>query len=399
MGVSLALGTFQTLLFARVLSPEGFGYYGIALTIAGYGAVFQFGILSGLTRELPVSIGARDFERATRLAGETAVALAVASATMLPLFLLAVFLLADFSNPGLQTAAAMAGVLTASRSFGGFVLLRMRSERDVVGFPVAMIAQRVVTAAAGTVAAYYFGFVALLWVFVAVELATFAVGTVVRLRPLNYSDVRLADIRYLVGIGMPVMLAGVLRSVQLSVEKLFLLAVASAQVVGVYQVAWIPVALGIAASGIVSQYAGPKLLTEYGAHGSVRKVFGQSLKISGAIIVIGLAAAPVVYLAGEAGIRMWLPQYIESLPAFRILYIGAVLVAASTSNFAVSAANRQRIMLYAQVTSTVITLLAYAVLIQFTNDILWFAVVNVGSITTDFVIRLGFNYYVMRRYS
>ena len=56
MGLAVVISFCRNMLFGYILDPAEMGYYTIVITISSYGTFLQIGLMSGLTRELPISL-------------------------------------------------------------------------------------------------------------------------------------------------------------------------------------------------------------------------------------------------------------------------------------------------------------------------------------------------------
>jgi O-antigen/teichoic acid export membrane protein len=268
------------------------------------------------------------------------------------------------------------------------VLLRLRSERELVAFPVTFLLQRLVSIALGALAARQFDFEVMLIVFIGVDIVTYVALSFFRLRRPDYSWPLISELRYLVSIGFPMMVTGILRVGQISGEKLLIVVAMDASDLGIYQVAWVPVGAAIAINGVIAQFLGPKMLQEYGGHRSVQRVFRESVRISFGLLALGLAASPLALLLAQPFVdRFVAPEYSDSADAMRILYFSGVIMVANMFHMTMIASNRPRTVLYVQVFTSVLTLAAYAIVINVTADIVWVAIVSVGGMACDFTAR------------
>ena len=387
MVMAVALSFAQGWVFAAILNPEGFGLFALVSTAASLGSLVQLGMLSGLTRELPVMIGGKQLRRADSLVRSTTSVMAMITLGGALVVGLVVFLYPDGSLQS-NGAISLAAAWIASRLFAELALLRLRSESVTLLFPVVIVTQRVVTLALGSLAAELFGFAGLIGVYLGSDLSTYLGLTLLHLRRVNFGTPHMADVRYLIAIGFPQAVAGVLRFAQLSGEKFFILWRGEAALVGVYQIAWWPLGAAITLNGVLNQVLAPRLLRDMGRHKSVEIVFRQSLRASGIVLVAGIIVG-IPLVVGLAPLIQWLlPEYIDAVPAARIFIVGAVLTIANLSHMAILAANRPDMLLKTQMISSALTMAGYALVTSLTLSLSWIATVSLLSVVTDFAMRV-----------
>ena len=92
MLLGTVIGFGKSLAFAKVLTVNDFGCLALFNIGVSYGAIlFQFGLLNGLNRELPVAIGRGENERAINLRN-----MVVTCVSILPVIFFAFFLAVFF---------------------------------------------------------------------------------------------------------------------------------------------------------------------------------------------------------------------------------------------------------------------------------------------------------------
>ena len=101
MGMVLVLSSFQTTIYAKLLSPESLGYYAIVMNVASYGMFLQFGLISGLGRELPIALGSGDLSYSAKVVGGTTVMTSILILAGLLIFALFVMVY-PFSDPKIR---------------------------------------------------------------------------------------------------------------------------------------------------------------------------------------------------------------------------------------------------------------------------------------------------------
>lgn len=389
---SAALGVIQSVVFAKILGPEGLGYYTIVLTIASYASLAQLGILSGLNRELPVALGAGKGEKAQALIGQVKTALLTIVGGGLLVFAVVMGNL-HLTHESLQQAVLLGGVVGASNMFFQIAILRLRSELKTTLFSGVLLLQKVLTLAGGSVAAYYAGFVGLVLVLIGTNVLLYWQVSQRYLAPAPCRKVKLIELGALMKVGIPIMGAGVLTDVQLRMDRLFLIGVSTPNELGLYQFGALPITLGFVLHGVVSQYLTPKLLFKFGVDGKIGSVFKRSLGVSVVVTGVLLAACPLVMPIARWGVEHWMPEYSKSVSIMAIFYFGTALVAGNVFGVTMLAAKKQMLDLAAVAFSTAVSLAGFIIVANMHLPLRWFASVAVMGIAMNYIARLGIAWY------
>lgn len=394
MGIAVGLGFIKTVVFGAYLSPKFMGYYTIAVTIAGYGTFLQLGLMSGLNRELPVCLGSGREKYSSGLVGETTIA--VISLQLIGLILYYLILASvTFKDASAQNAFFLAGLLVFAASFGQMVMLRLRAEQRILSFSSLQLINALGILLLGILAIQYMSYKGAIFAIVLINFGSFIIVSKTILNPVNYFYFKLKDIIYLMRIGLPMMAAGVLLNLQMSMDRLFLIKNVSATEIGIYQIGILPLTMGIVISSIANQYVGPKLLFRYGQGESLKYVFNRSLMVS--LIIIGSMFLfwPIVPPLADFIINRWLPDYHRSLPLISIFYLGAIFTSANITGVVILAANRQILSLYQTAVMAFICFIGYLLVSHYNMVIKWYAYINVAAQILNFFAMTGISYYLV----
>lgn len=398
MGSAALFGIIRTIAYGAYLSPANMGYYSIAITIASYGTFLQLGLMSGLNRELPVSLGKGKQEYSSDLVGETTIA--VISLQLIGIIVYYIIIAnITFKDSFIRNAFFYAGLLAFSAPFGQMVMLRLRAEQRVLSFSSLRLINTLGITLLGILAIQYMSYKGAILAIVLINFASFIIVGKTILNPANYFYFKLKDIIYLIRIGLPMMAAGVLLNLQMSMDRLFLVKNVSATELGIYQIGTLPLTMGIVISSIANQYVGPKLLFRYGQGESFKYVFNKSLMVS--LIIIGSMFLfwPIVPPLADFVINRWLPDYHRSLPLISIFYLGAIFTSANITGVAILAANRQILSLYQTAFMAFICFIGYLLISHYNMTIKWYAYVNVAVQIIGFFMVTGISYYLSKQTS
>ena len=274
-------------------------------------------------------------------------------------------------------------------------MLRLRSEQRILSFSGTELIKALGVLLLGIIAIRYMSYKGAIFAISFINFASFIIVSKTILKPVDYFYFKLQDIIYLMRIGFPMMLAGVLLKIQMSMDRLFLIKNVLPAEIGIYQIGIIPLTMGIVISSIANQYVGPKLLFRYGQGKSLKYIFNKSLMVSLFIIGVMFLFWPAVLSLISFFINRWLPDYHSSLPLLSIFYFGAIFTAASITNPPVLALNRQILSLYQSAIIVSICFIGFLIVDHHNMPIKWYAYVNVAGQILNFFAMTGISYYLV----
>src|SRR3972149_2941133 len=353
MGLATFLGFVKNVVFGAYLSPEFLGYFSIAITIASYSVFLQLGLMSGLYRELPVRLGNGEGKYCSGLVGETTISVLVLQLIGIILYNLIILNL-NFEDISKKNAFFLGGLLAFSTPFGQIVLLRLRAEQRILSFSILQFLNSLLILFIGLVAIKYLGYKGAIFTVIMINLLSFILVSKWFLSPVNYFYFRFKDIFYLIRIGLPMMAAGVMVTLQMSMDRLFLFKTTSASDIGIYYFSIIPLTFGMIISGIIDQYIGPKLLFRYGQGYSLKYIFNRVFLVS----------------------------------------LGAIFTAVNITGVLINAANRQILIFCGTAFVAAICFVGYALVSYYAMTIKWYAYVNVAGQLISFLVVTGISDYV-----
>ncbi|MBM4184042.1 MAG: hypothetical protein FJ207_07415 [Gemmatimonadetes bacterium] len=377
MGCAVALSFARSVAFGAGLGPEQMGYYAVATSIAAYGMFFQLGVMNGLNRELPIRLGAGGTDVAANLVGLTTTSLVVMQGIGFLLYVV-VLSMVPFDDELIGNAFLFGGVLALSAPFLQLVFLRMRALQLVVEFAALQALTALLMLVFGYWAIPWLAYRGPILAIVMVNVLTFFIVTLLWLQPANYLHVDRSDLVHLIRVGAPLMLAGVVTSLMMGMDRLFLIKFATPSEVGIYQMASMPMTLGIIGSGILGQYVGPKLLFDFGANRDLSDVYRRALKSSLSVAIPLLLLSPLVTPLARLVFDRWLPEYVSGLDMVLVFYVSGVLIAANVIGIVLSAADQQFQLLVGSVGVTVLGFGIYVAVSREGRPLIWYAYANLA---------------------
>jgi O-antigen/teichoic acid export membrane protein len=370
MGGAVCISFLRNILFGYSLDPSDMGYYSIVITVSSYGALLQLGLMNGLNRELPVALGQGKKERNLNLVGETTSSVILIQTFFLIVYFIVISLI-SFDDSIKESAFFLAGLAVIPSQLLSMVMLRLRAEQRTMAFAILHLLTTITTVAVSFVAIQYFGFKGAIWVLITINLLAFIIVTIRYLPAANYLYFNSKDISYLLRIGFPTMLSSLVVALFLSMDKLFIMRFLSIEDLGLYQIAFLPMVLGVSIQSLVSQFLSPKLLFKFGAGSSLHSLYKESLKVSVSIMLLMVFLGPLITFIIESIIEVWLPRYSEALPLITIFYVASIFMAANLSDIIYSASNKPLIMLCQ---NSVLILIACSLFLFISlKPIIWYA--------------------------
>ncbi len=342
--VGMLASIVRSFLVMRLIGPRGYGIMGLAALIKGYLANAGIGFRHGVSKELPLAIGAGDEERAASLedAGFAGVSLvtAVTALGMLTCVL-------AFSAAGRETRVAYAvatGILLGEE----LVVLYWCVLRSWSNFGLLAIGDLVRTAAQFVLIV---GGAALLGVTGA--MLGWLAAVLVVLMYLHFASRVLVTARFDWGrmgrlflVGLPIALISFSDVLLRAIDGTILVRYYGDEQFGLYRMA-MRVATSLfaipQAAGFVIQ---PRVLESYGARdesgGRRRRVLMPTIAAAGLMPVL----AGMAYLAIPPAIHLLIPKFADSVRAAQVLGMGSVLLALPlATNSALIASNREPLVI------------------------------------------------------
>jgi O-antigen/teichoic acid export membrane protein len=378
------LNLVQGVWLMRLLEPEEYGLWIAIFLIFVYGQHFHLGLQNSILRQLPLLRGRGEERRARELVGAAHAGLLSFSVAWLGVGSAAALL---FYRPHLDfalvavfvtvleawSALAMAELKTAHRFLRVGLLSILRSALNLVLL--------VLVARYGLKGAY------LRWVVLLVVMTSvWWIANPVRAR-WRWS---VGDLRFLLHDGGPILLVGVLFSLQVSMDKTLIKAYLDAEAMGRYGAAAILMTLMMVIPSSVGQTAYPHMLESFGRGVSARIIFGDAWRRCA--VVAGLSA--VVALAGglvmPAALRWVLPRYLVGVHAAQWLLPGTVFLSASVpASYFLQTVRRQRLHAAVSAVGVLCQIVLGSVVLQRGGDIEELAMTTSLSLLIYLCILLG----------
>ncbi len=335
MVIGSSLGLVKGLVYAKVLDPQEFGYYGLVVIVLQFGLYLSnWGILSALNNHLPIAFGkgrATDSDLLDRSMGALLITSGLTSGAYL-----AIVALLDFGDPNVQIALALAALTTVAATATEFHILVMRVQQGLIRMGLTYCLRATLTILAGTAAAVAFGYRGLILAELGALLVTLFIARRLWIDPIGVKRPSWTATKRLIRAGSPLMVANVIVTLAFAADRLFV-AAALPDDFGQYALAALVVVAWIAVIAMLEQAVAPRLLREYGAGMKLRALRREALKVSLAIAGAGLVGLGILIALIGPLKRGFLSEYADGLEAMPILYVGGLLLVLAFPGFALHA--------------------------------------------------------------
>lgn len=327
-----ALGVITSLSLRLLLDPAAMGVWQGLKTFLSYANYTNLGISKGATQELAIARGRGDLAAARR-----GLCLAHTINTVTSCLYAAVLVMAAVwiglrgGGPWSTTWAvglAMIGVLAIVQRHVTFHVTILRAKQAFAATARLQLLEAVLSLVVSAAAIWLWGLWGLLAATLCVLLASWAFVRQAGAEPLAFAWDR-PEIRRLIGIGGPILLAGVASSLFRSLDKLMILAYLPDREyqLGCYSLALMVGTQLYGLANMVSTVMGPRYCELFGRTGSPREVArlaARASELQAALILLPAAAAIVI---GPPLLRALLPKYEAGLAPLLWLIPGVMAVA------------------------------------------------------------------------
>ena len=135
MGFSALFSFFRTIIYGYYLTPTEIGYYSIVITVASYAVFSQLGLVSGLSRELPVILGKSKQKDAANITGSVISLIIATQFTLLAFYYLGLSFF-EFDDFLKRKSFYLAGLIVVPAQLISLVMLQLRSYQKQFIFSV-----------------------------------------------------------------------------------------------------------------------------------------------------------------------------------------------------------------------------------------------------------------------
>jgi O-antigen/teichoic acid export membrane protein len=367
MVVGSSLGLIKGLIYAQVLDPQEFGYYGLVVIVLSFGLFLSnWGILSALNNHLPIAFGKGRHDDPVLL-DRSMGALLITSSITAGLYLGVVALL-NFHDDNVQIALLLAAFTTIALTVTEFHILVMRVQQGLMRMGMTYFLRASLTIVLGTAAAVAFGYRGVILAEFGALLVTLVIARRLWLDPIGIRRPSWRATKRLIRAGSPLMVANVIVVLAFAADRLFV-AAALPDDFGQYAFAALVVVAWIAITAMLEQAVAPRLLREYGAGMKLREVRRQAFRVVLAIGLAGLVGLGVLIAIIGPLENGFLAEYEAGLETMPILYAGGLLLVFAFPGFVLHAV-RPGFSVVASVLAASVSVAGGFILLRFGNPTL-----------------------------
>lgn len=336
---AMGIGIVVSVASKAVLGIAGAGYWAILKVFLSYAGLSDLGSKDAMLREVSQASGAGDEERGRRVLGSAFVFLCVTSA----LFAAGIFVSSAFvADPVLRRSFWVLGFLVAATQLYNFMLTFLRLSKNVANLAFVIVLNISAVGALSLALAWRWG------------VTGFAAGTLagtllsawiayarsgMRIRPLWDGG----ETARLVGIGLPLVLAGYAIDTFLTLDTLMIGKMIGVEALGYYTIGLMSIqqinSLGRFAQIVLVPHAQEK----YGKSRLIEDARPLFVRTTGTLVYVLPVVIALVYFAVPVLVHAFIPKFVPGLPSMKILVLGYFFVAVNEmSSTVLFTINRQK---------------------------------------------------------
>ncbi len=379
------------ILVLRWVEPSKIGLWQSLMIASTYSSILQFGIMSGLNRELPYLIGAGKEEEGKNLAAAAqGYAMILVGVTILAAVLVTFFYgLLNGINLSLQLGILGVGMIIALGFYHNYLAVTFRAEKTFQRLSKVYFIQFFI-AIASLLFVYYKNYYGLILYYVTCESAlTYSMH---RVRPVRIKPTwNLFSLKKLLKTGFPIFGLSYLQQISKSFTRIILLYTGTTLAVGLFAPATAIQTAMVMLPGIMAQYLYPKMSFIYGKTNDKRKLWNIVKTITIGFLIFSTTISIPAWFALPVLIEKFFPKYIEGIFAAQLTLISAVFTGTLISMNALYSVKAFKPMLKITILQLLLFFLIPFIMIQFFNPL---DGVAIGNLIASFIVFL-FSIWIM----
>ena len=395
-----AMGAVTSLLFRLLLSPAQMGIWQALKLLLSYGNYANLGISKGAAREYNVALGHGDTAQA-RAGLNLAFTINTISSLVYAVALVGAGIWIARSGEGPWAPVWVGGLLAVAllAVLGRYVTFHVTILRTRQAFAITSrlsILEGVLTLSVGGLAAWFWGLPGL-------YLATLVVllGSLVFLQRHATTSLRwawdTAEIRRLIGIGAPILLAGAASSLFRSLDKLMILGYLDdcEFQLGCYSLALMVTTQLFGLGNMLSLVSGPRYGEKYG-HSGDRRTVAQLAARASELQAVAIALPAALALVAAPPVLHWLlPDYRSGLAPLAWLVPGVIALSlAQPGSQYLIAVGRQRRALVVVLIATAVAAIGNHLVLRAGLGLSGVAMATAAAYFVYFLLTLGVSLWI-----
>ena len=325
-GVAALAAFAKTFVYAWLLSPAQLGLVTISflITLVG-GGLAVGGIFEGLSREVPLQIGARKNTVPTR---SGAYSLAAVLSIIVGIVLLLACLAVSSQYPEYRVLTWSAPLLVSVVAFNGMLCDLQTREHSVI-YATVLGSKNIGTIALAFPLGTMFGAGGVIVAEVIANFGFAAVCLVIWSRDLRWTVRPTSHGIQMVHTGFPFAVSNFIQNLGMSIDRWAVQFALGTSSLGAYAFAMHFATVGLVLLNMVNLYAGPRALREFGTTRDYERLTRRTGRLAlGTVGAFALGAIPFVLLYPML-VDRWLPQYHAAIPLAIWVYLGAIGITVS----------------------------------------------------------------------
>jgi O-antigen/teichoic acid export membrane protein len=315
-----AIGFARYAVYAKILSVDAFGYYGLILLVLPFGVyIAHWGLLNTLNVELPIAYGRG--EEGLKAIEDRALGAVLVTSAVSSVAYVAVLQFVGFRDEDVKTALLLAAGAVFATIISEFYILMLRVRRELVRLGSVYFIRASAAFCLGTLGAVLWGYEgAIALEIAAATIAVFVGAAWVRVFPRRPFVTETAA---RIAAGFPLLIADLMFAMRYATDRWFV-AIALPDELGQYTFASLIVIGSFVVYAVLYNAFVPQLLYEHGAGLNLLGLRARARRLALTVIAVGAAGFPII-----VGLSDWLSrgifeEYAPALHIVPILYVGAV---------------------------------------------------------------------------
>ena len=386
--ISALVGVFTGFFTYRYISPEMLGIWSLFTVYETYASFTRLGIINGLGRELPYTMGTGDDVEARKMAS-TALSYSLFSNILIPAFLVALIYgkTLDWGNELYIYSALVVLSRLLCSSYTSYLSVTFRTSDN---FKKLTYVQNVLSVlkVGSILLVVYFGFLGLLLrelLLAITELVLLHINRPILVRPrFDFSTCM-----KLFKVGFPLFIVSYSISAVDTFPRLYIIEYGTVEQLGLFSPVLFTLAIAQILPTAISGYMYPKMSFEFGKTGNKKAIWNITLLSMGTSFVASIPLALGVYFLADY-VELIFPKYVASIPYLKVTSIAFLFIGYKSSGLSFAVIKSWRMMLINVAIYFVISVAIISILNTLIADVLMIASVSI--VITFFVMFIVSNY-------
>ena len=203
--------------------------------------------------------------------------------------------------------------------------------------------------------------------------------------------------KYLLRIGVPLVLSTSCYTFALSMDRLFIAKNFGAFELGLYQFASIVFLLGSSLAGIIAQWMSPQILFNHGRGTEPAKSFSLVLSLMGGIAALFLVGYYPFSIFASILIERFFPRYVDAIPFLAIFYFAASLTVINLSGVMINVLNKQLVSLGWTIFVTLVLFMSYLITSWLNVSLIVYAGIFLSGQILFVSMNIGLGFWFVRK--